>query len=267
MAIRYDKKLNQEINRTIKNFNQKISRLEKQERDLILPEKITKKALKESVYTRSELKRKIKELQRYSTRNIEETLTSKSGIKISKYELINLKKETARIKRNLTNEIKKLENEKPKIFGKIQARTFAEMGDQHYLNLIARRKALNKNIEKLSQKEFERFKNLVDKTIKNKVYMNNVFKENYLKMLTDLGYYYDYDKDKLKILEDKLMKLDSNSFQKLFESDKAIKAILDYYPIITDTLSSIDPDDIKEDVTNLYDSLIDNLDEIVDFYA
>ena len=29
MAIRYDKKLDQEINRTIKNFNQKIARLEK----------------------------------------------------------------------------------------------------------------------------------------------------------------------------------------------------------------------------------------------
>lgn len=267
MAIRYDNKLNKEINRTIKNFNQKISRLEKLERNLILPDKITKKALKESVYTRSELKRKLKELQRYSTRNIEETLKTESGLKKSKYELINLKKETTRIKRNLTNEIKRLEIEKPRVFGKTQARTFAEMGDPNYLNLIARRKALNKNIEKLSEKEYERFKKLVEKTIKNKVYMNNVFKENYLKMLTDLGYYYDYDKDKLKKLEEKLMKLDSNNFQKLFESDKSIKAILDYYPIITDTLNSIDPDDVKEDVTNLYDSLIENLDEIVDFYV
>ena len=43
MAIRYDKKLNQEINKTIRNFNQKIARLEKTERDLILQSKITKK--------------------------------------------------------------------------------------------------------------------------------------------------------------------------------------------------------------------------------
>ena len=49
MAIRYDKKINQEINRTIKNFNQKIARLEKQQKDLILPDKITKKALKKAV--------------------------------------------------------------------------------------------------------------------------------------------------------------------------------------------------------------------------
>ena len=63
MAIRYDKKLNQEINRTIKNFNQKIARLERQDREL-LPSKITKKDLKNSVYTRTELRRKLKQLQR-----------------------------------------------------------------------------------------------------------------------------------------------------------------------------------------------------------
>ena len=272
MAIRYDKKLNQEINRTIKNFNQKISRLEKQERDLILPEKITKKALKESVYTRSELRRKLKELQRYSTRNIEETLTTKSGIKISKYELINLKKETARIKRNLTNEIKKLENEKPKIFGKTQARTFAEMGDQHYLNLIARRKALNKNIEKLSQKEYERFKSLVEKTIKNNVYMNTVFKENYFEMLTDLAYYYGYDNKKLNEMKKKIMRLKPNDFLRLFKEDKSIKAILDYYPIVTSNFDFnsgmyVNRMDYQDDVLNLYDALYDNLDDILKDYA
>ena len=58
MAIRYDKKLNAEINRTIRNFNQKIARLEKEEREL-LPSKITKKQIKESVYTRNELNRKL----------------------------------------------------------------------------------------------------------------------------------------------------------------------------------------------------------------
>ena len=213
--IRYDKKINQEINRTIRNFNQKIARLEKQQRDLILPEKITKKALKDSVYTRTELKRKLKELQRYSERGIESTLKTKTGIEISKYELVNLQKESARIKRNLTREIKRMQLEKPKVFGKAQARTFAEMGDPRYLNLVARRKALEKGkLTKLTKEEYERYKTLAIKTVKNKSYMNNIFKENYLKMLTDLGYYYNYDKDKMKLLEEKLLKLDSNNFQK-----------------------------------------------------
>ena len=266
MAIRYDKKLNQEINRTIKNFNQKIARLEKQEREL-LPSKITKQELKNTSFTRAELQRKLKELQRFSKRGAEDIIETKGGVKLTQYELSNIKRENARVKRNITREINRLKVEKPKIFGKTQTSTFSEMGDTDYLNLVARRKALEKDINKLSRDEFERFTKLIEKTGKSQQYMNSIFKENYLKMLTDLGYYYNYDKDKMKLLEEKLLKLDSNNFQKLFESDKSIKAILDYYPVVTDTRTGINPEDIKEDVTNLYDSLINNLDDILKDYA
>lgn len=266
MAIRYDKKLNQEINRTIKNFNQKIARLEKQEREL-LPSKITKKDLKSSVYTRTELRRKLKELQRFSTRGAEDVITTSGGVKLTQYELSNIKRENARVKRNITREINRLKVEKPKIFGKTQTSTFSEMGDTDYLNLVARRKALEKNIDKLSREEFERFTKLIEKTGKNQQYMNNIFKQNYFEMLTDLAYYFDYDNDKLNILKQKLMNLKPNDFLKLFKDDKSIRAILDYYPVVTNGFNAINPDDIKEDVINLYDILIDNIDEIIQDYA
>jgi integrase len=266
MAIRYDKKLNQEINRTIKNFNQKIARLEKQEREL-LPSKITKKDLKSSVYTRTELRRKLKELQRFSTRGAEDAITTSGGVKLTQYELSNIKRENARVKRNITREINRLKVEKPKIFGKTQTSTFSEMGDTDYLNLVARRKALEKNIDKLSREEFERFTKLIEKTGKNQQYMNNIFKQNYFEMLTDLAYYFDYDNDKLNILKQKLMNLKPNDFLKLFKDDKSIRAILDYYPVVTNSFNAINPDDIKEDVINLYDILIDNIDEIIQDYA
>lgn len=266
MAIRYDKKLNQEINRTIKNFNQKIARLEKQEREL-LPSKITKKDLKSSVYTRTELRRKLKELQRFSTRGAEDVITTSGGVKLTQYELSNIKRENARVKRNITREINRLKVEKPKVFGKTQTSTFSEMGDSVYLNLVARRKALEKDISKLSKEEFERFTKLIEKTGKNQHYMNNIFKDNYFKMLTDLAYYYDYDNDKLNMLKQKLMNLKPNDFLKLFKEDKSIRAILDYYPIATNSFNAINPDDIKEDVINLYDNLIDNIDMIIQNYA
>lgn len=265
MAIRYDKKLNQEINRTIKNFNQKIARLEKQEREL-LPNKITKKDLKSNVYTRTELQRKLKELQRFSTRGAEDIITTSGGVKLTKYELNEIKRENARVKRNITREINRLKTDKPKIFGKKQTSTFSEMGDTDYLNLVARRKALEKDINKLSREEFERFTKLVEKTGKNQSYMNNIFKGNYFEMLTDLAYYFDYDTDKLNILRQKLMNLKPNDFLKLFKEDKSIRAILDYYPIVTNNFNAINPDDIKEDVVNLYDSLIDNIDDIIKDY-
>lgn len=266
MAIRYDKKLNQEINRTIRNFNQKIARLEKQEREL-LPSKISKKELKESVYTRQELQRRLKELQRFSKRGAEDIIETKGGVKLTKYELDKIKRENARIKRNITREINRLKVEKPKVFGKKQTSTFSEMGDTDYLNLIARRKALEKDINKLSREEFERFTKLIEKTGKKQQYMNNIFKDNYFEMLTDLAYYFDYDNDKLNLLKQKLLKLKPNDFLNLFKEDKSIRAILDYYPIVTNSFNAINPDDIKEDVINLYDNLIDNIDEIIQDYA
>ena len=266
MAIRYDKKLNQEINRTIKNFNQKIARLEKEEREL-LPSKISKRELKDSVYTRTELYRKLKELQRFSKRGAEDIIATSGGVRLTVYDYQNIKRENTRIKRNITREINRLRVNKPKIFGKIQSSTFSEMGDSDYLNLVARRKALEKDINKLSRDELERFRKLVEKTGKSQQYMNSIFKENYFEMLTDLAYYFDYDNDKLDLLRQKLMNLKPNDFLKLFKDDKSIRAILDYYPIITNSFNAINPDDIKEDVVNLYDNLIDNLDDILKDYA
>lgn len=265
MAIRYDKKLNQEINRTIKNFNQKIARLEKQEREL-LPSKITKKDLKSNVYTRTELYRKLKELQRFSNRGAEDIIATGGGARLTRYDYQNIKRENTRIKRNITREINRLRVEKPKIFGKTQSSTFSEMGDTDYLNLVARRKALEKDINKLSKEELERFRKLVEKTGKSQQYMNSIFKENYFEMLTDLAYYFNYDNDKLNLLKQKLMKLKPNDFLKLFKDDKSIRAILDYYPVVTNSFNAINPDDIKEDVVNLYDNLIDNIDDIIKYY-
>ena len=266
MAIRYDKKLNQEINRTIKNFNQKIARLEKQEREL-LPSKITKKDLKESVYTRRELQRKLRELQRFSKRGAEDIIETKGGARLTRYDYQNIKRESTRVKQNITREINRLRVEKPKIFGKTQTSTFSEMGDTDYLNLVARRKALEKDVNRLSREEFERFTKLVEKTGRNQQYMNSIFKQNYFDMLTDLAYYFDYDNDKLNMLKQKLMNLKPNDFLKLFKEDKSIRAILDYYPVVTNSFNAINPDDIKDDVINLYDNLIDNIDMIIQDYA
>lgn len=265
MAIRYDKKLNQEINKTIRNFNQKIARLEKQERELILPTKITKKQIKSESITRNELKRKLRELQRYSTRGIEETITTKGGVSLSKYQLVNIKKEQARVKASLTREIHRLEKTKPTVLGKKQATTFAKMGDTRYLNLITKREKLDKKLSDLSKEEFAKQKLLIAKIGKNQAYMNTMFKDNYFNMLAELGYYYEYDADKLREMKNKLYKLPPDKFYKLFQNEKSIKAITEYYN--SRVTGSVNPDDIKEDVSALYDALYESIDDIIKDYA
>ena len=266
MAIRYDKKLNSEINRTIRNFNNKITRLNKLEQGYILPQKITKQGLKDSVYTRTELKRKLNELQRFSKRGAEETVVTASGFATSRYELENLKRESARVKRNLSIQLKKLETTSPTVFGKSQSATFSQMGDSFYLNIKTKREALNKDINLLSKEEIQRYEKLVAKIGRSNAYMNSIFKQNYNEILTNIGYYTGYDNEKLKLLESKLNQLSPQQFYQLFQNEKAIKSIVDYYPISTGGVGGFNPDDIKEDVETLYDNLINNIDDILEEY-
>ena len=70
----------------------------------------------------------------------------------------------------------------------------------------------------------------------------------------------------------KLMKLKPNDFLRLFKEDKSIRAILDYYPIVTsnfdfNTGMYVNRMDYQEDVMNLYDALYDNLDDILKDYV
>jgi hypothetical protein len=97
--------------------------------------------------------------------------------------------------------------------------------------------------------------------------MDSIFKENYFEMFAVLGYFMGYDADKLNEIKDKLYKLRPDKFLKLFNEERAIKAILDYYPLIIngDTML-VNKEDYKEDVINLYDAIYENIDDILQGY-
>lgn len=106
--IRYDKQLNAELRRTVANFNAKVKRLEKEERQLI-PSLTSVEELKSKYNKRYELKRKMKELQRFSERGVEEVISNESGTEFTKWSLDNLKREIRRANYNINREAKKLE--------------------------------------------------------------------------------------------------------------------------------------------------------------
>lgn len=262
MAIRFDEKLNREIDRTIKNFNQKIARLERQEREL-LPEKVKKKQLK-SFDNRKELLKKLKEMQRFTKRGAEEIITTKAGVKIPKYEMEQLKQSLKVQKTKLKKAINMMKIEKPKILGKEQARTFAEMGDPQFLNLLAKYNLLDKKLEDLTEEELKKLKEIIKKLEDTEKYRDNKFKENYIEMLNELGYFVGYDSSKLEEIRAILLNLKTEKFIYLFNTDKAIKAILDYYYIATGKIKGMNPDMIRDDVSMLYDELLNHLKTIND---
>lgn len=304
--IRYDTNLNLRINKAIRNYNQKITRINKYEDNYNYrtPEKITKKMLKDNVYTRRELLRKLDQIERFSKRGAENTFQTAGGYILSNYEFENLKRERARVKRIISREMTRLEKEKPKVYGKEQVRTYAQMGDTYYTNLKDKREKLEQNIEMLKRDDFERFQTFVYKAGRNLEYNNSLFRENYKKMLTDLAYYTGYDKERMTLDNEKFdtlkrkrnseeifKKLDlqvnedgnvtinkikyleyaidniksGNKFYKLFNEEKSIKTIIEYYLPTTTRKGNkpIDPDKIKEDVFVNYNILIENIDQII----
>ena len=304
--IRYDTNLNLRINKAIRNYNQKITRINKYEDNYNYrtPEKITKKMLKDNVYTRRELLRKLDQIERFSKRGAENTFQTTGGYILSNYEYENLKRERARVKRIISREMSRLEKEKPKVYGKEQVRTYAQMGDTYYTNLKDTREKLEQSIEMLKRDEFERYETFVYKAGRSLEYNNSLFRENYKKMLTDLAYYTGYDKERMTLDNEKFetlkrkrnseeifKKLDlqvdedgnvtikkikylefaidniksGNKFYKLFNEEKSIKTIIEYYLPTTARKGNkpIDPDKIKEDVFVNYNTLIENIEQII----
>lgn len=264
MAIRYDRKINQEIDSVVRRFNNKVKRLERANRDLDLPITTSKEELMKEVNNRQQLKRKLAELERFTQRGAEKTITTAGGVKITRWELDNIERESKRLKSYLTRRINTLSNITPTIGGVKQYATLAQMGSQQIANLKARRTTLNKNFKKLSKDEFRRYRSVLNKTGQKQQYRTQIFMDNYIeKMLNGLAYYVGYDKDKIENIKNKLLKLDEKTFLKLFDTEKAISDIVDYYPEIHK--NSIE--DVKQEVFNLYDTLNENLDSIIADYV
>lgn len=260
--VRYTKKLNQDIYNTLRRYNNKIDRLRRRQADYILPQKMTKEDLMESSYTTKELRRQLNNLAKFNERGAEATYTTSGGYSISKYEYDYLRREQRRVKKKIEKEIERYQTTAPTVFGKSQGFSFAQMGDSTYLNLKAKRQSLEKDISKMNKKELMQYREVLYKLGKNRNYLAEGFRENYLEILTDLGYFTGYDQEKLKLLKEKLKTLDPEEFYRLYENEKAIKVIRDYYPLFTDFTYQTS-DSYISDIHNLYDELINNIDEII----
>lgn len=259
--IKISQKLNNDLSRTVRNFNQKISRLEKQNRELEIPSKITKKGLIEQIGSPQELKRQIKQLQRYSRKGAEETVVLNTGEKISVWEkkefIIQKRSATAK----LTKKIKDLEVKQIKIAGKKQTGTFATMGDSNYLNLIEKRNRIRSiNFKDMTKKDIDRYKGITRKILK--ITNNSVFKESYKTMILDVAHTYGINKNKVDVILDKIDDLKESSFTRLFTEDKAIKSIIDYYLLVKQK-----SDDFTPDIETYFDEVYNNIDEIVNEYT
>lgn len=262
---RYDKELSLEIDRTVKRFNDKIKRLEKQEKGLDLPEAITRTDIVTYTSKKSTIEKKLKEYKKFLERGAEDVITTSGGAKITRYELNQLKERQKATKTSLTREINTLKNKPVKIAGQKQAGTFESMGDPYYYGLLGKREALNKRPEDLTLDELKRLQGLTTKLIYKKE-KDLILKNNYMDMLYKNAYAFGIDKRKADLIKEKLNKLTPDEFVKLYNSDKAIKAMFEYYLQSKDIKSTKGFNTLQNSAEDLFDEIVNNIDEITEEY-
>lgn len=265
--IRYDKKLNAEIRRAVNNFNAKIRRLEKMESsNIVIPEKIKVSDFKKGYDSRRDLRRQLNYLKMFSARGAEEKIVTSGGFETSKYQVAVVKRESARVKRNLTRQINMYMKITPSVFGVKQEINKGQMEDTKLTNLKSKREALNKNLLDLNAEQYNRYLELLNNQ-RQSSYKDRIFKENYLEMLLSTGYMSGYDTEKINEMASQLMALDVNNFTRLFDTESAIKNILENYDLFKINnfdISSLS--DVFKDINELYDNLYNSLPEILKDY-
>lgn len=265
MARRYNLELELELEKSIRNFNAKISRLARQGHTL-LPAKADWRQVKQEARTTKDIRQKISELQGFSKRGSEEIIRTSAGVDITKYELEKLRRDSKAIKQRLTREINKLEKIVPTSLGVKQQLTLKELPTDRLVNLRARRKSLNKDIFKLSGDEFAYYVQKVASNKRPSKYRDTNYQNNYIKkMLLSLGYFAGYDIRKLEYVQNQLSKLSTTDFLRLMDTEKIVIDIQNFYSEVSDRRGRISSNTIS-DIYEKYDMLYENIDKIIENY-
>lgn len=276
MAVRLDKDLRATIDKVVASYNRKINYYKRQGFN-VLPEKTTYQEIV-NLGSRKAIKQELKLMENLNRKNLDSMIYN--GNLTTRYEMNYYKAKINRAKRILRGRIKNLSKTELKMYGKSTGFT---MGDRFNINELTgalqqgkiRSDKLIANIRKydrlrmldlsdLLKPDFSDLKESV-KNLLNRVenpLINTKLKESYLESLTDLGYAYGYDKDKLAEIEKKLKGLSNEEFEKLFTEDIGMQRVFSYYDILKMNIGSNFLDN-QEDVFNLYDNLYNNIDDII----
>ena len=177
-----------ELQRLIKNFNAKIYREIQKNPDAVnyLPERVKKSEAIKSIQTRSDFNRLTKSLKGFTKKGAEKPVKSSRGATATQWEVDEFKKKQRVVNARRTRERNKLNEKEVKSRGKPTGMKRGEMGSIKENSL----KPSKKKFDNLSQKEWDKAKANIDKTL-NAQYREERkqhMKDNYIKGLQNAGY-------------------------------------------------------------------------------
>lgn len=268
MAVRYDKKFMNEINKIINSYNRKITRLSKADANYMLPKKFTTEALKKlklSAVSRADVRNRLKDLQSFTAKGGEETITV-GKTKMPRYQYTNIKRYRRQLSYQTTRKMRKYETTHPITGIKKEPLTFSQYGSGEYLSLKAKRMTLlEKDIRDMSPEEVEKYLNKLKANVLPKNL--NIWQKNYIDILEDTALSYGYDTEKLEEIVNKLKLLTPEEFDDLSFVSRNIKHVLYAYKVLEDIQTADELRDVGEDVISNLDAIYENIDDIIGMYV
>lgn len=224
--IRWRKSDIEKLEREVKRFNAKISRLEKKPPELadVLPERVNKRDLMENIKYRSTFNRELRSLDRFSVRGAEKPITNKEGVTVTKWERKETAYKYAQWNRQLSQERKEAEYTDVTSQGKPTGLKRGEMGSVRMKSLEPRKV----DFEKVkSSKEWDKLVARVDKNLSDDFTLQKMerFKQNYIQGLENV--FGEYGKD----LIEKIKELSPEVIVKTFYSEQEASIDFIYDPI------------------------------------
>lgn len=216
--IRWQKSDSEELSKAVKNFNAKLSRLEKKNPEIknALPERVSVRQLKEMINTRQDLQREINSLKRFSQRGSEEIETyGDYNINITKWQRTEMNRRVGIINRKRKERLDQLEQLEMQSGGESLGYTKGQLGMGRVERVeLAPMKALTRG---MNQRDVSmKWKNILKESqsgfLKEKDYR---CRENYIKGLEE-----NFNPNDVEKIINAIEKQPIDEFIKTFYSDQ-----------------------------------------------
>lgn len=217
--IRWSESDAKELARSVKNFNAKVTRLQKKYAgtDVIIPEKVSVKELRELVTTRRDLKRELKSLQSFTQRGSEEVVkipNTNNNIQMTKWQREEMSKRAKLINDKRYYRRQKLEAQELSNQGKSLGYTRGDIGmGKAEANQLRPTQAFTKSMDKYSVAE--KMKHLRKESQSDYWRKRDILmRENYIKALEE-----NFNPSDIKDVVEKIRDMDINKFKEKLLSD------------------------------------------------
>lgn len=217
--IRWSENDLKELNRSVKNFNAKVKRLETKYKnsDVILPERMSVKELREIVTTRRDLQRELKSLQSFTQRGSEEIVdipNTNNNIQMTKWQREEMSKRAKLINDKRYYRRQKIEAQPLSNQGTSLGYTRGDIGmGKVEANQLKPTKAFTKSMDKYSVAE--KMKHLLKESQSDYWKKRDILmRENFIKALEE-----NFNPEDIKDVVEQIRDMDINKFKDKLLSD------------------------------------------------